>query len=1233
MAPSTEQQLLETLSQSLLRAKQPTAIAELLAAARLSGSLPPRMIIHNLLPVLNKWLADRRMANWPMTWTLRSFVQQWAARSGDAALEKRLSQDTADLRNWAWLGPFGDEQGSAFAHSGPVEARAAEPVRADQPVAGRNGPVLWQPVPADFVSPGQRIPLEELVERAADAVIYVQTWVKPGQPGPAQLRLGVDGRVRVWLDGRLVMQRDAKPELYGIDDQCPSLPMVDTAEVTLRAGWQRLLVKLAPAGPSLPLSAGFFDAKGAALSVESAALPPADASTPTNVDATAPKNQPAAQPAGVNPQSPSKAASPWPALVALAWHGWPMNSELSEQLLAATADDLPADPQLALGDAMLAGELGDRIDGLRRWALRLPDSAELLVAQAEALDQMGKTTQAHRLWHDWVEIHQQHPEDVSIHACSVRVALWNRLGADLAAAELLEKCGKRWPQSPAILQAQLRLAQAHDQLAQTAHWTDLLLQEEPGRLMRHMAHLQSLFHQSDDATLVAIAEGITKRFGQRSRAFEAVGQLFLAQDQPQAAAALLARIPESQVRASTLDLRGRVWARLGQTQAALTAWKAALAAAPARADVRTRLQLLRPAGDFYAWYQRDLLALVHKERSVPRKVPLEQRLRQTVLQVVGNGQQARYDAEINYFGPGTEPNHDVTIDYAPSVQRAEVLEAAVIRADGRVERNIAQEAEQVGDDESGMYFDLERIVLHFKGLKAGDSVIVQYSVRDLQPTAFGLVFGELLQLGDIFPIRETDIAVLLPENTPFYYEVHDPARPDQAPIVLQKRNLPRHEADRDDPGPWDQWRLQLGPQAGVTNEERMPGGTDSVAYLHMSSFADWPAAVQWYRTLMAEALPQPGSDVALHETALRLTQGLDSVEQKARALYNYTAAQVRYVGLEFGIHSLKPHAAREVMQRQFGDCKDKATLLVALLAEVGIEAQVALVRTVDEGRLHDRVASLGVFNHAIAYIPELGWWLDATAQRHSPLELPAGDREGMALRIVGPKATALAQVERLPLGPATSHQRQETDRVQVHADGSADLTIQLDLQGLPAADVRSRLGTAQARKEHLEHDLVGRYAGLQVLDVTTEGIDPLADHVRVRIKAHVPQWAQPRATGLVSRPLQPATPYLQGIAAATKRVHPLVLDHGMQDDLTVEIVPPPGWQVQQQPADAQAEQGPHQFANHCQMQSSALRCESKVRIGERRIDPKDYSGFRAWLGNVDAGLRGELRLMPAGGTP
>src|SRR4029077_21237218 len=103
----------------------------------------------------------------------------------------------------------------------------------------------------------------------------------------------------------------------------------------------------------------------------------------------------------------------------------------------------------------------------------------------------------------------------------------------------------------------------------------------------------------------------------------------------------------------------------------------------------------------------------------------------------------------------------------------------------------------------------------------------------------------------------------------------------------------------------------------------------------------------------------------------------------------------------------KPYKVTQVLARRFGDCKDKASLMPALLREVGVPAELVLVRTRHGGRLDPQPASLAVFDHAIVYVPKLQRYLDGTAEFAGAGELPTEDQGVMVLR-VGPAGGKLA---------------------------------------------------------------------------------------------------------------------------------------------------------------------------------------------------------------------------------
>ena len=94
-------------------------------------------------------------------------------------------------------------------------------------------------------------------------------------------------------------------------------------------------------------------------------------------------------------------------------------------------------------------------------------------------------------------------------------------------------------------------------------------------------------------------------------------------------------------------------------------------------------------------------------------------------------------------------------------------------------------------------------------------------------------------------------------------------------------------------------------------------------------------SIRWYKELAKDRyIP----DADIEEKVQQLIRHLETDEEKIRALYHFVASKIRYVGIELGQSAYQPSYATEVFQMQYGDCKDKTTLLISMLDLAGIKA-------------------------------------------------------------------------------------------------------------------------------------------------------------------------------------------------------------------------------------------------------------------------------------------------------
>ena len=170
--------------------------------------------------------------------------------------------------------------------------------------------------------------------------------------------------------------------------------------------------------------------------------------------------------------------------------------------------------------------------------------------------------------------------------------------------------------------------------------------------------------------------------------------------------------------------------------------------------------------------------------------------------------------------------------------------------------------------------------------------------------------------------------------------------------------------------------------------------------VQVTTFASWEDVGRWYGDLQKEPLTVTP---AIQAKAGELTKGLKSDDEKIHAIYNFVALKYHYIGLDFGIGRFQPHAADDVLDNNYGDCKDKHTLLAALLKASGIEAWPALIHSYR--KLDPEVPSPAQFNHVITVVPRNGQflWLDTTPEvaPYGLLLLTLRDKQALVIPVNG----------------------------------------------------------------------------------------------------------------------------------------------------------------------------------------------------------------------------------------
>ncbi len=219
--------------------------------------------------------------------------------------------------------------------------------------------------------------------------------------------------------------------------------------------------------------------------------------------------------------------------------------------------------------------------------------------------------------------------------------------------------------------------------------------------------------------------------------------------------------------------------------------------------------------------------------------------------------------------------------------------------------------------------------------------------------------------------------------------------------------------------------------------------------VQISSFQTWEEVGRWYWNLQKERVePTP----AIRAKAAELTKGLTDDDAKLRALYSFVSTQYRYIGVAFGIGRYQPHAADDVLGNNYGDCKDKHTLLASLVQASGITLYPALINA--SWKIDPDVPSPAQFDHVIGYLPhgKDPVWLDTTPEVAPFGFLLVQLRDKQALVMSGEKSILLVTT---PVDPPVASSQTFKIEGKLNDDNSFDAKIEDTIRGEPEVPVRA----------------------------------------------------------------------------------------------------------------------------------------------------------------------------------
>jgi tetratricopeptide (TPR) repeat protein len=351
----------------------------------------------------------------------------------------------------------------------------------------------------------------------------------------------------------------------------------------------------------------------------------------------------------------------------------------------------------------------------------------------------------------------------------------------------------------------------------------------------------------------------------------------------------------------------------------------------------------------------------------------------------------------------------VYIGYASNQEHVEIAYVRVRRRDGTVIETPVTEAIDMPNPvtrEAPFYSDLKQMQVPVRSLRVGDTLEWKAKVVRTKAEVPGQFWGQQNFSEDGVVLSET-LELRVPKD--IYVNVWS-AKTKPIETVDGAERVFRWESSHKNPtvGKEADAEKELKKKQVWTTEQELDAKEGKLPSVAWTTFKNWQAVGAWYQGLENDRTI-PDADVKAK--VAELTAGKTTEEEKVRAVYGYVATQIRYIGVAFGVGRYQPHRASQVLENQYGDCKDKHTLLAAMLNVLGLHPSAVLVGA--GMRFNEAVPSPASFNHLITTVPVSGQqvWLDTTAEIAPYRALLYGIRNKKALVI---PETGMAKVQTTP---------------------------------------------------------------------------------------------------------------------------------------------------------------------------------------------------------------------------
>jgi hypothetical protein len=418
-----------------------------------------------------------------------------------------------------------------------------------------------------------------------------------------------------------------------------------------------------------------------------------------------------------------------------------------------------------------------------------------------------------------------------------------------------------------------------------------------------------------------------------------------------------------------------------------------------------------------------------------------------------------------------------------------------------------------------------------------------------------------------------------------------------------------------------------------------PGGSERKGFEKWSDMARWEAGLTQGRR---DASPEMKQKVA------ELTASASTTLAKMQAIAAFMQKDVRYVAIELGIGGWQPHPARDVYSHKYGDCKDKATLMSAMLKEIGVDSYHVVINTNRGGVTPDTPPHMYWFNHVILGIrlpdnvndpsliaiynhPKLGRILifDPTSE-----VVPFGQLRGHLQSNYGLLVTEDGgELIQLPQLETSASGQQRIAKLKLSPEGTLSGDVTEILRGDFAAYQRYELRSVSKDADRIKHIESVLSRSLGTFQITSAKVGNLDIHelpFEYIYSFAALNYAKNAGDLLLVRPRVVGNWASDILEKKEPRKYPVEFSGPMKNTDAVEIKLPAGYEVDELPQAADAEYSFGSYHSKCEVKDGALLYIRTLEYKELSVPVDKLDQLKKFYRIIATDERSTAVLKPKG---